>query len=115
MLGALETRATRTQGGWLINGAKKWCTSAHVSDYVLLLARTNDEVARKHQGVSLFLMSPKAPGVTLSPLTTLGMRGLGTFDMTMEDVFLFRTNCCWGSRTTPGGCCCRRWRTNACC
>ncbi|WP_189619505.1 acyl-CoA dehydrogenase family protein [Novosphingobium colocasiae] len=88
VLGALETRATRTQGGWLINGAKKWCTSAHVSDYVLLLARTNDEVARKHQGVSLFLMSPKAPGVTLSPLTTLGMRGLGTFDMTMEDVFV---------------------------
>lgn len=88
VLGALQTSARKVDGGWIINGAKKWCTSAHVSDYVLLLARTNDKVERKHHGVSLFLMSPKAKGVTLSPLTTLGMRGLGTFDMTMEDVFV---------------------------
>ncbi len=88
VLGALRTTAERVNGGWVINGAKKWCTSAHVSDYVLLLARTNENVARKHHGVSLFLMSPKAQGVSLSPLTTLGMRGLGTFDMTMENVFV---------------------------
>jgi len=88
VLGALRTTAKRVDGGWVINGAKKWCTSAHVSDYVLLLARTNDDVARKHHGVSLFLMSPKAPGVGLSPLTTMGMRGLGTFDMTMDNVFV---------------------------
>lgn len=88
VLGALQTSARKVDGGWIINGAKKWCTSAHVSDYVLLLVRTNDKVERKHHGVSLFLMPPKAKGVTLSPLTTLGMRGLGTFDMTMEDVFV---------------------------
>lgn len=88
VLGALQTTARKTDGGWIINGTKKWCSSAHVSDYVLLLARTNDQVARKHHGVSLFLMSPKAKGVTLSPLTTMGMRGLGTFEMTMEDVFV---------------------------
>lgn len=88
VLGALQTEAVRTDGGWLINGAKKWCSSAHVSDYVLLLARTNRDVARKHHGVSLFLMSPKAKGVNLSPLTTMGMRGLGTFDMTLDNVFV---------------------------
>lgn len=88
VLGAMRTLATRVDGGWLVNGAKKWCSSAHVSDYVLLLARSQTEVKRKHEGVSLFLMSPKAPGVSLNPLTTLGMRGLGTFDMEMKDVFV---------------------------
>ncbi|MGE4492875.1 MAG: acyl-CoA dehydrogenase family protein [Syntrophotalea sp.] len=88
VLGTLKTTARKVDGGWIINGVKKWCTSAHVSDYVLLLVRTNDKVERKHHGVSLFLMSPKAKGVTLKPLTTMGMRGLGTFEMTMEDVFV---------------------------
>ena len=88
VLGALKTTATRTDGGWIINGVKKWCSSAHVSDYVLLLVRTNKKVERKHQGVTLFLMPPNAKGVTLKPLTTLGMRGLGTFEMTMENVFV---------------------------
>lgn len=88
VLGSLRTFATKVDGGWIINGAKKWCTSAHVSDYVLLLARTNDKVERKHQGVTLFLMPPKSAGVSLKPLTSLGMRGLGTFDMTMENVFV---------------------------
>lgn len=88
VLGALKTTAAKVDGGWLINGVKKWCSSAHVSDYVLLLVRTNDKVERKHQGVTLFLMPPTAKGVSLKPLTTLGMRGLGTFEMTMEDVFV---------------------------
>ncbi|MFA7596878.1 MAG: acyl-CoA dehydrogenase family protein [Novosphingobium sp.] len=88
VLGALRTTATRTDGGWIVNGVKKWCTSAHVSDYVLLLVRTDDKVARKHHGVSLFLLPPRSEGVTLEPLETLGMRGLGTFDMTMENVFV---------------------------
>lgn len=88
VLGALQTRAEKVAGGWIISGAKKWCTSAHVSDYVLLLARTSDTGKRKHVGVTLFLMSPKAKGVSLSPLETLGMRGLGTFDMALDNVFV---------------------------
>lgn len=88
LLGGLRTRAVKTDGGWVVTGSKKWCTSAHVSDYVLLLARTDDDVARRHHGVTLFLLPTTADGISLSPLTTLGMRGLGTFDMTLEEVFV---------------------------
>lgn len=88
LLGGLRTTARKVDGGWLLNGHKTWCTSAHVSDLVLLLARTTSDVKRKHEGVTLFLVSPKTEGVTLRPLTTLGMRGLGTFDMLLEDVFV---------------------------
>jgi acyl-CoA dehydrogenase len=88
LLGGMRTTARKVEGGWLLNGHKTWCTSAHVSDLVLLLARTKSDVKRKHEGVTLFLVSPKTEGVTLRPLTTLGMRGLGTFDMVLEDVFV---------------------------
>ena len=88
VLGALATKARKVDGGWVINGAKTWCTSAHASHYVLLLVRTDDNVDRKSKGVTLFLMPTDAPGITLSPIPTLGMRGLGTFDMTLKDVFV---------------------------
>jgi len=88
LLGALSTKARKVDGGWVINGAKTWCTSAHVSDYVLLLARTDDRVDRKSKGVTLFLMPTDAEGITLKPIPTLGMRALGTFDMALDDVFV---------------------------
>ena len=88
LLGALATRATKVDGGWVITGAKTWCTSAHVSDYVLLLARTADPVDRKHKGVTLFLMPTDAPGIALHPIPMLGMRALGSFDMELDNVFV---------------------------
>ena len=41
VLGALRTIATRADGGWIVNGNKTWCSMAHVADYILLLARTD--------------------------------------------------------------------------
>jgi acyl-CoA dehydrogenase len=88
LLGGLRTSAKKVDGGWIVNGAKKWVTSAHVSDYVLLLARTEPAGGRRHEGLSLFLLPAQTDGVTLSPLGTLGMRALSTFDMTLEDAFI---------------------------
>ncbi len=88
LLGGLRTRAEKVDGGWLVNGTKKWCTSAHVSDYILLLARTDDRVEKRHHGVSLFLLPTTAEGISLSPIPTLGMRALGTFDVGLNDVFI---------------------------
>ncbi len=62
VLGAMKTRAERVDGGWKINGTKVWCSSAHVADYILLLARTDDDVVKRHQGVTLFLLEPRRKG-----------------------------------------------------
>jgi acyl-CoA dehydrogenase len=88
LLGGLRTRAEKVDGGWVVNGSKKWCTSAHVSDYILLLARTEDSVAKRHHGVSLFLLPTTAEGISLSPIPTLGMRSLSTFDLGLDQVFI---------------------------
>jgi acyl-CoA dehydrogenase len=88
LLGGMRTHARKVDGGWLLNGAKTWCTSAHVSDYILLIARTDLEVERRHQGVSLFLLPAGSEGVSMSPIPSLGQRSLGAFDLTLEDVFI---------------------------
>jgi alkylation response protein AidB-like acyl-CoA dehydrogenase len=88
VLGGMRSFATRVDGGWLLNGNKTWSTSAHVADYVLLLARTDRGVVKRHQGLSLFLLPTQAEGVSISELSKLGMRAIGSCDIGMDDVFV---------------------------
>ena len=88
VLGAMKTRAEKVDGGWKINGAKVWCSSAHVADYILLLARTDENVAKRHQGVTLFLLDATAEGVHIRELAKLGMRAIGSCQVTLRDVFV---------------------------
>ena len=53
---AINTKATRTNNGYIINGRKIWTSTAQVADKILLLARTSprDERKRSLDGLSLF-------------------------------------------------------------
>ncbi|GAA4811671.1 acyl-CoA dehydrogenase family protein [Nocardioides caeni] len=67
-LAALRTKAVQDeQGDWHISGQKVWTTLAHLSDYGILLTRTDPDVA-KHRGLTMFVVDMKAPGVTVRPL-----------------------------------------------
>ena len=88
LLGGMRTSAKRADGGWVINGAKTWCSSAHVADYIRLLARTDHDVAKRHQGLTLFLVPGKAEGLSISLIPKLGMRSLGSCDVGIDDVFV---------------------------
>jgi alkylation response protein AidB-like acyl-CoA dehydrogenase len=67
-LAALRTRAVQdAEGSWHITGQKVWTTLAHLSDYGILLTRTDPDVA-KHRGLTMFVVDMKAPGVTVRPL-----------------------------------------------
>jgi alkylation response protein AidB-like acyl-CoA dehydrogenase len=88
VLGALRTEAKRGDGGWIINGEKIWSSQAHVADYLLLLARTDKQVEKRHQGVSLFWLPTKSPGITVTPLPKLGMRSMGSCSVHFKDVFV---------------------------
>jgi acyl-CoA dehydrogenase len=87
-LGAMKTRARRVDGGWSITGTKMWSTLAHVADRLFLVARTNADVSRSSDGVTVFLCDAKAPGVTATPIPKLGMRSLGSCEVQLEDVFV---------------------------
>ena len=53
---AVITSATPTQGGWLINGVKTWCTFAARAEVLMLLARTDPDRSKAHRGLSLFVV-----------------------------------------------------------
>jgi acyl-CoA dehydrogenase len=88
LLGGMRSYARRVDGGWVLNGNKTWCSSAHVADYILLLARTDRNVEKRHQGVTLFLVPAKADGVSISEIPKLGMRAIGSCDVGLDDVFV---------------------------
>ncbi len=69
-LAAIKTKATRTDDGWVVNGAKMWTTMAHVADWVVLLTRS-DSSGSRYKGFTMFLLSMKSPGITVDPVWTL--------------------------------------------
>src|ERR1700738_4144491 len=88
VLGALRTEAVRGDGGWVLNGEKIWSSSAHVADYLLVLGRSDKNGAKRHQGVTLFWVPAKPPGVKITPLPKLGMRSMGSCAVHFENVFV---------------------------
>jgi alkylation response protein AidB-like acyl-CoA dehydrogenase len=68
---ALKTRAVREGDHYVVNGAKLWTSSAHISTWCSLLVRTDPEQAR-HRGLSVLLVDLKSPGVTLQAVDVLG-------------------------------------------
>ncbi|WP_157220205.1 acyl-CoA dehydrogenase [Flavisphingomonas formosensis] len=65
-----RTRARREGDHWVIEGQKMFTTGAHISDYVLLLTRTDPE-ASKHRGLTLFFVPLNLEGVAIQPVHTL--------------------------------------------
>jgi acyl-CoA dehydrogenase len=92
LLGAMSTTATRVDGGWKINGEKIWSSSAHVADYLLVIARSDKTVEKKHQGLTLFWVPAKTPGVAITPLPKLGMRSMGSCAVHFDNVFIADEN-----------------------
>jgi len=72
---AIETTAERVDGGYIVRGQKIWTSRAEHSDLMLLLARTTplDEVQKRGEGLSVFLLDMRAAGdrLTIRPIKTL--------------------------------------------
>jgi alkylation response protein AidB-like acyl-CoA dehydrogenase len=71
----IKTRARRTDDGWIVNGQKIWTSRAEHSDLMVLLARTTplEDVTRKTDGLSLFLVNMRDAGdhLTITPIKTM--------------------------------------------
>jgi alkylation response protein AidB-like acyl-CoA dehydrogenase len=70
-LASLQTRAARDGDEYVINGAKVFTSLASDADYVWLAARTDPE-AKKHAGISIFIVPTSTPGFRYVPMRLIG-------------------------------------------
>ncbi|GAA4621941.1 acyl-CoA dehydrogenase family protein [Actinoallomurus vinaceus] len=66
-LAAVRTRAVREGDDWVLHGHKVWTSGAQVATWGVAVCRTDPE-ARKHAGITVFLVRMDAPGVTVRPI-----------------------------------------------
>jgi alkylation response protein AidB-like acyl-CoA dehydrogenase len=84
----LSCRAARTEGGYVINGQKTWCSNAHIADHILLVARTGSSAQSGdgHQGLTMFMVPTGVDGLQIRGIDTMGGREVN--DLFFTDCFL---------------------------
>ena len=106
----VRLKATATEGGWLLNGAKTWCTFGGKAGLLLVLARTNPDMTLGHRGLSMFLVekpssdghhfevSPETGGkLTGRAIATIGYRGMHSFELFFDDLYVPEENMLGGA------------------
>jgi (2S)-methylsuccinyl-CoA dehydrogenase len=97
----VKVTATPTEGGYIINGVKTWCTFAGRADTLMVLARTDPDRSRGHRGLSVFVVDkPPAPGHHFAfddgrggkmegrAIDTLGYRGMHSYEVAFDGWFV---------------------------
>ncbi len=83
---SLAATAHRDGDRYIVRGQKTFCEAAALPGTVVQLYVRTDPDAKKQRGISMLLLDPTAPGVTLSRLPTLGRNITGVYDIFLDDV-----------------------------
>jgi acyl-CoA dehydrogenase len=85
---AITTRATRADGGWVIEGRKHWISGGHEADVVMVMAVT-DAQKRARGGIGAFLVPRGTPGFTVTRIdTTIGSEAIKLGELTFSNCFV---------------------------
>ncbi|MDZ7678536.1 MAG: acyl-CoA dehydrogenase family protein [Acidimicrobiales bacterium] len=109
----IKVTAAKTDGGWLVNGVKTWCTFGARADVLMLLARTDTDRSKTHKGLTLFCVPKErgdghgfeltqeagadggAPGgakMEGRPIDTIGYRGMHSYEIAFDNWFVSDDN-----------------------
>ncbi len=83
---ALQTSARREGDHYVVRGQKTFCEAAGLPDTTVQLYVRTDPAAAKHRGISMLLLDPSLPGVTVRKLPTMGRRITGVYEIFLDDV-----------------------------
>ncbi|MET4132933.1 alkylation response protein AidB-like acyl-CoA dehydrogenase [Porphyrobacter sp. MBR-155] len=81
-LAALRTKAVQADDGsgdWIVNGQKVWSSFAHLTDWGILVVRT-DPTVPKHKGLTFFVVDMATPGIETRPIRQIS--GMSEFNET---------------------------------
>ena len=85
--GSARMTASKTKGGWILNGTKTFCTNGHYADVLVVVAVT-DRAAHTH-GLSAFIVEKDAKGFRPGKKENkLGLRASDTAELIFEDCFV---------------------------
>jgi len=83
----IETTAKKTDSGYVINGSKRFITSASYAGTVIVAASLDRSLGRK--GISCFIVETKTPGFSVaSEEKKLGLKGSNTVELAFEDMLV---------------------------
>jgi alkylation response protein AidB-like acyl-CoA dehydrogenase len=85
-LASLRSTATRTDGGWLLNGQKIWSSRAPFGDRAFGLFRSDPD-SQRHRGLTYLMFDLQADGVTVRAIEQLG-GATGFGEIFLDDVFV---------------------------
>jgi alkylation response protein AidB-like acyl-CoA dehydrogenase len=95
---SFKTRALKRGDGYLLSGAKMWCTFANRAHVLTVMARTDPDPASKHRGLSLFLFE-KQPGDNFmppqlagEPIATVGYHGMRSYSLSFDEAWVPAAN-----------------------
>jgi alkylation response protein AidB-like acyl-CoA dehydrogenase len=88
----IQLRARREGASYILHGAKTWCSFANRAHLLAVLARTDPDQAKRHKGLSIFLVE-KQPGdafappqLTGEPIPTIGYHGMRSFSLSFDEL-----------------------------
>lgn len=84
-LASVKTTAVRHGDELVINGSKRFCSGAAISDYIYALVRTGPADER-YKNLSIVLIPPTTEGVSITGIDCMGMKGAATTDVSFSDV-----------------------------
>ena len=97
----VKVTATATDGGYIVNGVKTWCTFAGRADTLMVLARTDPDRSLGHRGLSVLVIDkPPAAGHHFAfddgregnmegrAIDTLGYRGMHSYEVAFDNWFV---------------------------
>lgn len=95
---SLALKGARTEGGWLLNGAKTWCTFAGKAGLLMVVTRTDPDRSAGYRGLSVLLVEKPSydghafdyiqPGggrLSGKAIPTIGYRGMHSFDLSFDN------------------------------
>ena len=85
---AMQTKAVKVDGGWVVNGRKQFISNGYDAGLYVVYANTNPKVGML-QGTSSFLVPRGTKGFTVARCNeTLGCRFMNNGEMVFEDMFV---------------------------
>lgn len=87
----MTTRATPVDGGYVVNGTKRWISNGGEADSYFVYARMTDEPGAK--GIGAVVVEADRPGVSFgAPEKLMGFRGIPSADIVFDDVAVPEAN-----------------------